>query len=76
MFSQADTIHLTARYGYEPQNGILFYGSNNAFLGFLEICLKCNGSRHTNCSFQPLTINGKDFYELKEIVKRYNIGVE
>lgn len=75
MFTQAKRIGLGGRCGYEPRNGILLFGPNNKFLGFIEICFKCNGYSYTDNLFRLIHINSTDLYEIKSLFVSYNIAV-
>ncbi len=75
MFTQSNRIGLGGRCGYEPRNGILFYGADNKFLGFIEICFKCDGHRYTDNFDSFVQINSLDFTELKILFEGYQISV-
>lgn len=44
---------------YSPRHGILFYDSAKNLLGFLEICLECQGNKHFGIPNIDIDSNGQ-----------------
>ena len=73
LFTQENSSK-TGLCGYEPRNGIIFFGLNNEFLGFFEICFKCS-QYSTTKNLPAISIDGNDFDVLKDIFKFYTIDI-
>jgi len=59
---------------YEPRHGILFFGAENDFIGFVEICFKC--LNYSNLLIPGIQISKEDYNQLKGLYEKYEITLD
>lgn len=60
---------------YQPRHGILIYGTNDTYLGFIEICFECEAIQVTKGLPLPKNLPLYIFNSLKILFRKYGFDI-